>query len=147
MQLAIIHQESRFRAKAKPPRYKLFGLIPTVRPSSAYGYAQVLDSTWDWYREKTGNGGADRNNFADAVDFIGWYGSVSQKTLGISKWDARNQYLAYHEGHGGYTKNSYRKKAWLVGVADKVDRRAKKYAVQLASCKESLNKGSSRWLF
>ncbi|GKS65064.1 hypothetical protein YTPLAS72_23680 [Nitrospira sp.] len=100
MQLAIIHQESRFRYNAKAPKDYLLGFIPWGRQSSAYGYAQVMKGTWNWYKKKTGNWRAHRDNFADVVDFIGWYGSMSNTTLGISKWDARNQYLAYHEGHG-----------------------------------------------
>lgn len=147
IQMAIIHQESGFRGRAKPPRKRFLGLIPTVRPSSAFGYAQVKDGTWDWYRDKSGNGFASRANFADAIDFVGWYGEQSQKMVGISKWDAKNQYLAYHEGHGGYRKKSYRKKAWLVKVADKVKRRADNYGAQLKGCRDELDSGWDLWPF
>ena len=143
VQLAIIHQESSFKYDAKPPKDYLLGFIPWGRTSSAYGYAQVKDSTWDWYKQKTGNWGADRDEFADAVDFIGWYGSVSYKTLGISKWDAKNQYLAYHEGHGGFKRKTYNKKSWLIGVANKVERNAARYRAQLGKCKDKLE--SSWW--
>ncbi|MDO5643141.1 MAG: lytic transglycosylase, partial [Paracoccus sp. (in: a-proteobacteria)] len=57
------------------------------------------------------------------------------RRLGISKWDARNQYLAYHEGRAGYARGSYRAKGWLVGVADGVQRRAEMYHTQLRSCR------------
>ncbi len=137
VQMAIMHQESRFYADAKPPM-DWFLFIPLGRPSSAYGYAQVLDSTWEWYIDETGNWGADRDDFEDATDFIGWYGSVSRRKLGISKWDAGNQYLAYHEGHGGYKRKTFNRKRWLVKVAKKVDRRAKRYRGQLASCRDEL---------
>lgn len=147
VQMAIIHQESKFRSEAKPERTKLLWVIPWTRPSSAYGYAQVLDETWDWYKEKTGNSWADRNDFDDAVDFIGWYGDMSYKKLGISKWDAEKQYLAYHEGHGGYKRKSYRKKPWLVKVAAKVGRRAAKYREQYGKCKHNLDSGWSFWPF
>lgn len=147
VQLAIIHQESRFKHDAKPPRKKLFWFIPWTRKSSAYGYAQVKDSTWDWYREKTGNTWADRDDYEDAVDFIGWYGNMSYKTLKISKWDAYNQYLAYHEGHGGYKRKTYRKKPWLVKVARKVESNAKQYRAQIARCKDELESGWSLWPF
>jgi len=146
VQLAIIHQESSFRHDAKAPRDHLLWVIPWGRKSSAYGYAQVKDSTWDWYKEKTGNRGADRDDFEDAVDFIGWYGNMSYRRLGISKWDAYNQYLAYHEGHGGYERGTYRKKSWLVGVARKVERRAKRYHTQLLRCEDDL-KSWSLWPF
>ncbi len=148
VQMAIIRQESAFRDDAQPPRGKLFGMIPWKRPSSAYGYPQAKDETWDWYIRKTGNRGADRDDFDDAVDFVGWYTNISHGRLGISKWDAKHQYLAYHEGHGGYRKRSYKKKPWLIKVADKVDRQSKVYARQLKGCESHLkNKGWSLWPF
>lgn len=147
VQMAIIRQESSFRDDAQPPRSRLLGFIPWKRPSSAYGYPQAKDDTWDWYIRKTGNRGADRDDFSDAVDFVGWYTNVSHAKLGISKWDAKHQYLAYHEGHSGYGKRSYRNKAWLLKVADKVDRQAKTYARQLKSCETELDSGWSLWPF
>lgn len=145
LQMAIIHQESRFVADAQPPRQWLLGFIPWFRPSSAYGYSQAKDSTWEWYQDKAGSWGADRDDFADSTDFIGWYCTVSHKKLGISKWDAKNQYLAYHEGHGGYQRGTYNNKPWLVNVSNKVNARAKKYRAQLATCREELE--SSGWFF
>lgn len=147
VQLAIIWQESRFRATAKAPEDTLLGFIPWGRKSSAYGYAQVKDETWDWYRRSTGNSGADRDDFEDVTDFIGWYCNYTHKTLGISKWDAYNQYLAYHEGHGGYARKTYRRKAWLIAVAHKVERRAARYRAQLARCKDELDSGWHLWPF
>lgn len=147
VQLAIMHQESKFVSDAKPPRQKLFWFIPWTRPSSAYGYAQVKDSTWDWYKEKTGNRWADRDEYDDAVDFIGWYGNMSHKTLGISKWDAYSQYLAYHEGHGGFKRRTYKKKKWLMQVASKVKRNAARYQQQLKRCESDLDSGWSLWPF
>lgn len=135
VQMAIIHQESRFRSDAQPPR-DWFLFIPLGRPSTAYGYAQALDTTWDWYVRESGNWGADRDDFEDATDFIGWYASLTHRKLGVSKWDAGKQYLAYHEGQGGYQRGTYRKKPWLQKVAAKVDRRAKRYRGQLASCRD-----------
>ena len=145
VQLAIIHQESRFRYNAKPPRTRLFWFIPGPRPTTAFGYAQVLDGTWDWYRESTGNSGADRDDFGDAVDFIGWYTDISHKKLGISKWDAKNQYLAYHEGHGGYQRKTHLKKKWLLHVSEKVKRNAAEYRSQLARCGKDLGGSPGFW--
>ncbi|MDC3015524.1 hypothetical protein OA010_01785 [Luminiphilus sp.] len=136
--MAFMHQESRFVATAKPPRKKLWGLIPGPRPSDSYGYSQAKNSTWEWYQRSTGNYGADRDDFGDAIDFIGWYNNVSNKQLGIDKQDAFRLYLAYHEGHGGYRKQSYRSKEWLVNVARKVDRQANRYNSQLQDCSEEL---------
>jgi len=147
VQMAIIHQESHFESDAKPPRMRLLGIIPTLRPSTAYGYAQIKDETWAWYRLKSGNSGADRDDFADVVDFIGWYGSHSQKRLGISKWNAEQQYLAYHEGHGGYEQRTHAQKPWLQKVAQKVGFNASRYSQQLAGCREKLDRSWSFWPF
>jgi len=136
--MAFMYQESRFVATAKPPRKKIFGVIPGPRPSDSYGYSQAKESTWDWYQRSTGNYSADRDNFGDAIDFIGWYNNVSHKELGISERDAFRLYLAYHEGHGGYRKQSYRSKDWLVDVARKVDRYTQRYNAQLQECAEEL---------
>jgi hypothetical protein len=133
--LAIIHQESAFRSDAQPPRTWYLGFIPGPRPSSAYGYSQALDGTWDRYIAATGNHGADRDDFDDAVDFIGWYVNETAKRNRIAKSDAYHQYLAYHEGHGGFAKGSYRKKPWLMERAKQVRRQADRYSAQLARCK------------
>lgn len=132
--MAIMHQESRFVATAKPPRKKIFGVIPGPRPSDAYGYSQAKDDTWTWYQRSSGNYGADRDDFGDAIDFVGWYNDMSNKQNGIAKDDTFRLYLAYHEGHGGYAAKSYQSKGWLVDVARKVDRRANTYNTQLRGC-------------
>jgi hypothetical protein len=147
VQLAIMRQESSFKHDAAPPRETFLGIPMWWRQSSAYGYAQAKDSTWDWYISKTGNWGADRDDYADAVDFMGWYTSISQQTLGISKWDAYNQYLAYHEGHGGWKNKTYEKKKWLIKVARKVEQNAKRYASQLKKCQNDLPTPSWWWPF
>lgn len=138
--MAVMHQESRFTADAKPPRTKLLWVIPWTRPSSAYGYTQALDDTWEGYKKSTGNGGADRDDFKDAIDFVGWYINNANRKAGIDKRDAYALYLAYHEGIGGYQRGTYRNKRWLMQVARKVDRRAASYRQQLAYCEKSLKK-------
>jgi hypothetical protein len=137
--MAIMHQESRFEATAKPPRKKIFGFIPGPRPSDAYGYSQAKDDTWTWYQRSSGNYGADRDDFGDAIDFVGWYGNMSNKQNGIAKDDTFRLYLAYHEGHGGYAAKSYQSKGWLVDVARKVDRQANTYNSQLKGCVQELD--------
>jgi len=134
VQMAIMHQESRFVADAQPPRPWLLGFIPWFRPSTAYGYAQAKDETWDYYLDHAGDWGADRDDFADASDFIGWYCNMSSSKLGIARWDARNLYLAYHEGHRGYERKSYLQKPWLLQVANKVARQANIFQNQLNAC-------------
>ena len=143
--MAIMHQESRFKAKAKPPRKKIFGFIPGPRPSDAYGYSQALGSTWDGYKRSAGRYGADRDDFGDAIDFIGWYNAQSKRRSGIASNDTYSLYLAYHEGHGGYNRGTYRSKQWLIDVARKVDRRAVSYRQQLLRCEESLE--DDGWFF
>lgn len=147
--MAFMHQESRFVSKAKPPREKIFGFIPGPRKSSAYGYSQAQDGTWKWYKKSTGNWGADRDDFQDAVDFIGWYNTQTKKTNGVSLGNTYGLYLAYHEGHGGFKKKSYDKKPWLKDVAKKVARRAATYSKQLKGCegKFSSKSGFSLWPF
>jgi hypothetical protein len=51
--MAFVHQESRFVARAKPPRRKILGFIPGPRPSDSYGYSQALQSTWDEYYQRS----------------------------------------------------------------------------------------------
>ncbi len=136
--MAIIHQESRFVAKAKPPRRKILGFIPGPRPSSAYGYSQAKKTTWSEYKRSAGRYGADRDDFGDAIDFVGWYNYQSKRRSGISRADPYSLYLAYHEGHGGFNRGTYKGKPWLMQVARKVERRAGAYQSQLNSCEEDL---------
>ena len=58
--------------------------------------------------------------------FIGWYIDGSQKSLGISKWDTYSQYLAYHDGRGGFKRKTYASKPSLIRVARRVEQTAKK---------------------
>jgi hypothetical protein len=142
--MSIMYQESSFRHNARPPMRWFLGFIPYGRASSAYGYSQAKTVTWDEYVKEADRFWASRDNFSDAMDFMGWYISKSQRLNNVSKWDAYNQYLNYHEGWGGYRRGSYKNKAWLVSVAKKVDQRAKIYAGQLKSCEEDLKRG---WLW
>ena len=112
---------------------------------AAYGYAQAQNPTWDDYIKSTKNRFADRDDFGDAIDFIGWYTDQSQRQLGISKWDAYNQYLAYHDGRGGFKRGTHKKKAWLLKVARKVDSRSRTYSEQLKSCKSELDDKTDGW--
>ena len=140
LQLAIINQESSFTQFAKPQRKKIFGIIPGSRPSTAFGFAQVTNPTWDWYKTKTGKKNASRANFTDVTDFIGWYVTQSEKIVGISKNDFYNQYLAYHEGQGGWKKGTHLNKKWLIEVAKNVERNSNMYNNQLKECENTLNK-------
>lgn len=140
VQLAILKRESSFNADARPARRRLLGIIPGRRPSSAYGYAQALDETWDWYRRDTGRRGADRDDFSDAVDFVGWYASKSRQLSGIQPNEPRELYLSYHEGHGGYNRGTYRRHSWLMRAADQVAADAQRYENQISRCERRLSR-------
>jgi len=136
VQMATIYQESRFISNARTPHKFVLGVIPMGRQSTAYGYGQALDGTWDDYQSATGNHNAKRTRIQDASDFVGWYFNQTQTKNGIPLDDARRQYLAYHEGHGGFARGSYRSKSWLMRVASDVDSRATVYGMQLADCRK-----------
>jgi hypothetical protein len=137
VQMAIIHQESKFIGNARTPHEYLLGVIPTGRQSSAYGYSQALDGTWEDYQDAEGGRRAKRDRIEDATDFMGWYMTGTQEKLGIPLSDAKNQYLAYHEGRKGFANGSYNDKPWLIDVSIRVQERADMYREQLAGCSNS----------
>ncbi len=134
VQMATIYQESKFISDARTPFRYAAGVIPIGRQSSAFGYSQALDGTWEEYLDATGTRSARRDRIRDATDFMGWYMSETQARLGVPVHDARNQYLAYHEGRSGYSRGTYNGKPWLVRVAGEVDQRSAMYASQLRFC-------------
>jgi hypothetical protein len=142
--MSIMYQESSFKHNARPPMRWFIGFIPYGRGSSAYGYSQAKTVTWDEYVKEADRFWASRNDFADAIDFMGWYIDKTYRLNKVSKWDGYNQYLNYHEGWGGYRRGSYKNKAWLLTVARRVDDRAKIYSSQLKKCEKELQRG---WLW
>ena len=134
VQMAAIHQESKFIGNARTPHQFALGIIPMGRQSSAYGYSQAVDGTWKDYQIDQRRRGAKRDRIQDATDFMGWYMAETSRTLGIPLYDARNQYLAYHEGRSGFANASYAGKPWLVDIAEGVAARSELYRVQLAGC-------------
>ena len=138
IQLAIIKWESGFDWLAKPPRQKIFKVIPYKRPSSSFGYSQAVKGTWEQYKKETGNKVASRARFKDSVDFIGWYTNKSKSILNISQKDAFKQYVAYHEGWGNY--KYYKKNEKVINLAKRVEKQSSIYKKQLSQCSSSLNK-------
>lgn len=132
--MAIIYQESSFRHDALPPRRRLLGFIPGPRISRVYGYAQAQPGTWQAYKTATGNRFAERDDFADAADFVAWYNSVTRQRNRVAEANVEHLYLAYHEGHGGHRRGSYKQKPWLGKVARRVAKRAARYRQQLLAC-------------
>ncbi len=138
IQLAIIKIESNFDWLAKPPRKKIFKIIPSKRPSSSFGYSQAVKGTWEQYKKETGNKLATRMRFKDSVDFIGWYTNKTETILKIPKKNAFKQYIAYHEGWGNF--KNYKKNEKVIKLAKKVKKQSDIYKKQLLNCKKSLNK-------
>lgn len=132
--MATLRKESGFQHNAKPPRQMLLGFIPWKRISSAYGYSQALEGTWAQYQKETGNPSAKRNDFADAVDFVGWYHSKTAKQFGVAKDDAYNLYLAYYFGWTGYENGAWKDKPGLQDYARETEQTALNYAKQLRTC-------------
>lgn len=137
VQMATMYQESKFIGDARTPHQYALGVIPVGRQSSAFGYSQALDATWEEYQNSAGNRRARRDNIRDATDFMGWYMHGSQQRLGLSKHDAMRQYLAYHEGRGGYARGSHNSKPWLMRVAAQVGQRSEMYRQQLIACRRA----------
>ena len=136
VQMAIIHQESKFDGDAETPFRWELGVIPVGRISTAYGYSQALDGTWEEYQRETNNRRARRDRIRDATDFMGWYMNETNRRLGIPLDDARRQYLAYHDGWTGYARGTYQSKGWLLNVSNRVASRAARYESQLRRCRK-----------
>lgn len=142
--MSIMYQESQFKHNARPGRIKILWIIPGPRKSDAFGYAQAKDDVWGEYQKSGGSIWSRRDNFGDAIDFIGWYNAQSKKRTGIGINDANKLYLAYHEGHGGYNRQTYKSKTWLINTARKVADRSFNYSRQLKNCEKKLSSG---WWF
>ena len=131
--MAIIRQESSFNSNAAPDREKILGFIPWKRPTTAKGYSQAIEGTWEQYQKETGQNRAKRSSFDNSVDFIGWYLSKAS-SVKIRNYEVDKLYLAYHEGYGGYKRRSYTEKDWLLDIAKKVKYNAVRYERQIKSC-------------
>lgn len=139
LQLAVIRHESGFDSDARPPRTKILWILPGPRPSSAFGYGQVIDGTWDTYEDDRGGWLAERDEFEDVVDFIGWYGHVGHRRFGIPRDDPYAFYLAYHEGHHGFARGTHRRKGSVLSAARSVAALTRRYDMQYGSCRASLD--------
>jgi hypothetical protein len=136
-QLAFVYYESSFRSHARPPRTRLFGLIPWLRPTTAYGYAQALDPAWGEYLQANGDGFfVVRTNMKYALDFVGWYNHLTRQETDITLDRPGQLYLAYHEGRTGYKRQSYLAKPGVVKIAERVKNRAFRYDRQLKTCEQ-----------
>ena len=133
--MAVIYRESTFQATVRPPRKKILGLFPGRRPSTSIGYSQAKDETWNDYMKATKNHTARRTNFADSIDFVGWYLARGVKHAGISPTDARKLYFTYHLGLSGYQSGAWQKSTKVQSAGATVQSQANRYAAQLKNCK------------
>jgi len=138
--LAFVNKESGFKRFAKPPRQKLFKVIPYKRPSSSFGYSQAVNKTWELYKTETDNPLALRTRFKDSVMFIGWYMRKTNKINKIPLNDPYRQYLNYYLGWGSYAKKTYKTDKKAIIFAKKVQEQSKIYKNQLSECQKNLNK-------
>lgn len=138
--MAILYQESAFQARAKPPRKWYFGIIPGRRPSTAYGYAQAVNGTWQMFRDETGQQRRDRDDFSDALEFVNYYLDKAARQNGVRRDDIYHLYLNYHEGLAGYRRKRWQNNRSLLKTADRVRRIAGEYQRQYAGCYKSLKR-------
>ena len=138
--LAFVNKESGFNRWAKPPRQKLFKVVPYKRPSSSFGYSQAVKKTWELYKTETNNPLALRTRFKDSVMFIGWYIKKTNKINKISIKDSYRQYLNYYLGWGSYAKKVYKTDKNSIIFAKSVEKQSKIYKKQLQECSANLDK-------
>lgn len=140
--MSFVKYESAFVSNARPikkdEKGNKIGYL-----SSAYGYAQALDGTWGDFKKITRRRVA-RTDFGDALQFIGWYTSLSNEELNFDYSDVYNHYLAYHEGRGGYARGRHKGKSFLLNYAKKVAKQAQIYEEQLAFCQSDLEQKNPR---
>ena len=138
--LAFVNKESGFNRWAKPPRQKLFKVVPYKRPSSSLGYSQAVKKTWELYKTETNNPLALRTRLKDSVMFIGWYIKKTNKINKISIKDSYRQYLNYYLGWGSYAKKVYKTDKNSIIFAKSVEKQSKIYKKQLQECSANLDK-------
>ena len=138
--LAIVNKESGFKRWARPPRSKLFKIIPYKRPSSSLGYSQAVKKTWELYKTETNSPLALRTRFKDSVMFIGWYMRKTNKINKVSMDDVFSQYLNFYLGWGNYAKKTYKTDKNAIIYAKSVQKQSKIYKSQLRECQKSLDR-------
>ena len=133
--MAVIYKESSFRATVRPPRKKILGFIPGRRASTSVGYSQAKDETWNDYVQATKNRTASRTNFADSIDFVGWYLNRAVKHLGVAPTNTEALYASYHVGLSGYQSGKWRNSASIRNSVAMFQRHVQRYQQQMRTCK------------
>ena len=138
--LAVINKESGFRRFAKPPRHKIFKIVPYRRQSSSFGFSQAITSSWDLYKKENNKPLALRISYRSASDFVAWYLWKANKINNVSLKNTRALYLNYYLGFSAYKNKTYRTDKKSIILAKNVEKQAKIYKNQLQECKSILNK-------
>lgn len=148
LMMAIIRHESSFLATARPLDAR------GRRQSSAYGYAQALDGTWRQYQQETKRTRDRRDDFADAVYFVGWYAAKAIDVHdALSPYDVTGLYVLYHDGWASLQEGREAPRVEVLETATKVYKRTLNYHQQLKECpsitsrlySERSNKNDVRW--
>ena len=138
--LAVISKESGYKRFARPPRHKIFKIIPYRRPSSSLGFSQAVVKTFSLYKKENNKPLALRISYKTSSDFVGWYFWKTNKINKVSLNDTRNLYLNYYLGWTAYKNKAYRTNKKAIILAKNVEKQAKIYKNQLQECKSILNK-------
>jgi len=142
--LAIIEQESAFRANAQADQRSWWQWWQSQQKISAYGWAQATDATWQTF-EQAEQKKAWRSSYRDSVRFIDWYVSRLSKQLTIATDDVAQLYMAYHLGANGYRKAKATLQTHpMYPVAQRVALRSKQFDQQWPKCL-GLLQWSTRW--
>jgi hypothetical protein len=124
--LAIIDQESRFRADARGQG------AGGANPARNFGYAQANLRTWNWFVRDSGwEGSTSRTDFEASAQFVGWHFATMSGRLRIGRDDVERQYLAYKMGEGGYRRGA---PAASRRLAATIAARARRHDAALAGC-------------
>ena len=73
------------------------------------------------------------------IDFVGWYGNMSNKQNGLPKTTRFDSIWPITKGMGATRRSRIKVKAGWVDVARKVDRQANTYNSQLKGCVQELD--------
>ena len=132
--MAVIHKESSFRATVRPPRKKILGFIPGKRLSTSLGYSQAKIETWNDYVKDTKRRTASRTNFADSIDFVGWYLSRAVRHLNVAPTNTEALYASYHVGLSGYQSGKWRNSRGIRNSVATFQRQVQVFERQFKTC-------------
>lgn len=123
--LAVIDQESRFRANAMG--------AGATGPNGVrnFGFAQANLRTWNWFLRDTGRGSGARTDFALSVQFVGWHFATMERRLGIPRDQTVRHYLVYKMGEGGFRRGA---SAASRAIATRLSSRAQTHDTALQAC-------------